>query len=365
MPQTPSSNMGIIWPTDHNDADAWDVIMDTAIRTTIDAHDHSAGKGVLVPTGGLKIDADISWSFNGLSRAITDLRAIDFSPQAASGMTALAGALFLNSADNELYYRTTGGSNVKVTAGTALNVAGFTGGIGGDYAATGALVIFDDATDSYWFQQQIGAAVRQYARMRSADVDLYEFKANPTAGVPTNRVRLASPTALAASYTLTMPGSIPAAGGPLSVDAAGNVLTVEKHGIRTLQISFYAFQPIEQAVTPASYSSGRLNMTTVQAGTSILLPVGKRIREVRVFIADNATGPTKLQSAFMSNTGSTATATIAGSTQSLGNGTNQTLIITGLTTTITAGTTYSILVLTPVGAAVGTVWLAEVDYDQP
>ncbi len=221
MPQAPSTNMLIVWPTDKNDNDAWDVIQDTAIRVTIDSHDHSAGKGVLVPTGALKIDADISWSFGGTSRAILDLRAVDFSPQPASGMTALAGAFFLNSADNELYFRNFTGTNIKVTAGAALNVAAFTGGIGGDYASVNALVVFDDATDSYWFQQQVGAAVRQYARMRSADVDLYEFKANPAAGVPVQRVRLASPAALAASYALTFPGALPTSKGLVQIDSTG------------------------------------------------------------------------------------------------------------------------------------------------
>lgn len=218
MPGTP--NMNLVLPTDHDSKDVWGVILATSFGL-VDAHDHTTGKGVKVPAGALNINADVSWSSGGLQYALTDLRAIDFSPQPASGMTALAGALFLNSTDSELYYRTTAGTNVKFTNGAALNVAAFTGGIGGDYAAAGALVVFDDATDSYWFQQQVGAAVRQYARMRSADVDLYEFKANPAAGVPTNRVRLASPAALAASYAITFPGALPASTRPVLLSSAG------------------------------------------------------------------------------------------------------------------------------------------------
>lgn len=286
MPQAPSPNMGIIWPTDHNDADAWDVVMDTAIRSTVDSHDHTAGKGVPIPTTALKIDADISWSFGGLSRAITDLRAIDFAPQAAAGMTALAGALFLNSADNELYYRTFGGVNVKLTAGAALNVAGFTGGIGGDYAAAGALVVFDDATDSYWFQQQVGAAVRQYARMRSADVDLYEFKANPAAGVPTNRVRLASPTALAASYALTMPTALPSVSSTVLMSNSGQLSTGGAMSAAGTLTRTFSAALVSPGATGGINSGGTflLDVSTGLNGFPIIMNVGEVITGWTLFL---------------------------------------------------------------------------------
>lgn len=248
---TTTPQMGLVLPDDHGSAGVWDTILDTVFGV-VDNHDHTTGKGAPVPVSALRVASDLSFGYGGTQRAITDLKAIDFSPQAASGMTALSGALFLNSADNELYWRNTSGVLVKFTAGAALNVAAFTGGIGGDYSAAGALVVFDDATDSYWFQQQVGSGVRQYARMRSADVDLYEFKANPTAGVPTNRVRLASPAALAASYALTMPAALPASNQPIASSSGGTLsfgqsmalnanqdFTVSgtgnfKHGLKTL-----------------------------------------------------------------------------------------------------------------------------------
>ena len=59
--------------------------------------------------------------------------------------------------------------------------------------------------------------------MRSADLDLYEYKANPAAGVPVQRVRLASPAALGASYTLTFPAALPTGTTLLSVSSSGTV----------------------------------------------------------------------------------------------------------------------------------------------
>lgn len=212
---TTTPNMGLILPTDHGSADTWDVILD-AVFASIDSHDHSTGKGVRVPTSGLNINSDLSFSPVGVPFAVRDLLAVDFAAVAASSITGYAGALFLNSADNELYWRTTSGSNVKVTSGASLNVSQFTGGIGGDYSAVGALASFDDATDSYWFQQQ--GSPRPWARLRAGDIDIYE-----TAASITNRVRLKSPSALAASYALTMPVALPGSTVLVQVDAAGNI----------------------------------------------------------------------------------------------------------------------------------------------
>ena len=56
-------------------------------------------------------------------------------PSATTAVSGYASALFANSADNNLYWRNSGGTNVQLTAGNSLNVAGFVGGIGGDYAS--------------------------------------------------------------------------------------------------------------------------------------------------------------------------------------------------------------------------------------
>lgn len=213
-------NMSLVLPTDHGSADAWDVILD-AVFGLVDAHDHTAGKGVQVPSAALKINADVSWSFGGANFSITDLKAIDFAPVAAAGVAGLAGALFINSADNELYYRTTAGVNVKFTNGAALNVTAFTGGIGGDYSAIGALVDFDDASDTYRFKQQVATLVRQFAKISTADLQLFEYKAAGATPVPAFSVRQKSPAALAASYTMQWFAALPAGQVLAQLDAGG------------------------------------------------------------------------------------------------------------------------------------------------
>lgn len=216
-------NMSLVLPTDHGSSDTWDVILD-AVFGLVDAHDHTTGKGVKIPSAALKINADVSWSFGGTNYAITDAKAIDFAAVAAANVTGLSGALFVNSADNELYYRTTAGVNVKFTNGAALNVAAFTGGIGGDYSAIGALVDFDDASDTYRFRQQVATLVRQFAKMSSADLNLFEYKAAGATPVPANAVTLKSPVGLAAGYSVTFPAAVPGVTSLLQMTAAGALL---------------------------------------------------------------------------------------------------------------------------------------------
>jgi hypothetical protein len=222
MPQAPTANMLLIKPTELGDSGVWASLLDSMFDL-IDAHDHSTGKGVKVSmANGVSVAADIPWNSAGTFYAITGLKAIDFQPQPQSAMTAFAGALFIDSANNELSYRTTGGAIVRFTNGATFNFSAI-GAIGGDYVSAGALVDFVDANDLYRFRQQLGGGVQQYARLDCGGVDLFEFKANPTVGVPLNRVRHSSPAALAASYDVTWPAATPALSGLMRMSSAGVV----------------------------------------------------------------------------------------------------------------------------------------------
>lgn len=215
MPTLP--NMGLILPTEGGDADIWDTLL-ASVFELLDDHDHTSGKGVPVKAAGLRIDADVPFSYDSDYFAATDVKAVDFEPVLAAEVTGYAAALWVSSVDNELYWRTTGGSNVKITDGTELNVSAFTGGIGGDYAAVSALFSFDDGTDSYWARQQEVVGVRAWARLRVGDLDIYE-----TAASISNRVRIQSPAALAASYALTLPAALPGSTQLAQVSATGEM----------------------------------------------------------------------------------------------------------------------------------------------
>jgi hypothetical protein len=207
--------MNLILPTEGDDDDVWDTILNDALGFVVDEHTHEPGKGVAVPSAGLNINADVPAGTN----AITGLKAIDFEPVAAAAVAAYAGAFFVNTADSELYYRTVGGVNVKVTSGAALNVGAFTGGIGGDYSAVGALVAYVDANNNYTFKQEDPGGGRPWAGLASGQVDIFEQNT-----LVVNRVRLQSPAALAASYALTLFAALPGTQQLVQVTPAGVML---------------------------------------------------------------------------------------------------------------------------------------------
>jgi hypothetical protein len=221
MPTLP--NMGLITPTGHGSEDVWDTILES-LFTLVDEHDHSSGKGVKVPSSGLNINADVAWNSGGTYYAITGIKALDFQPSLDSAMSAFACALYVDSDDNELYWRTAGGVNVRVTDTNSLNVGSFTGGIGGDYATTTALLDYDDATDTYRLRQELSGGVRQYAKIGVADIVLREYDPAGDLTVPVETITIKSPDALAAAYTMTLPAAVPASTSLMQMSSTGAVL---------------------------------------------------------------------------------------------------------------------------------------------
>lgn len=205
MPTLP--NMSLILPTLGGDSGTWDDKLNAAL-TLVDAHDHTSGKGISIKTAAISIDADLSFGGYGA----TALGKAAFS--AVTALSAGSKTLFVSSADNELYWRTNAGTNVKLTSGTTINVS-LVGGIVGDYSSVGAEVAYDDANSRYTFKQQ---GTKPWARIASGPVRIYEFNTTETV-----YVELAVDAALAASYTLTLPAALPGAATIMQVSAAGVV----------------------------------------------------------------------------------------------------------------------------------------------
>lgn len=361
----------------------------------IDAHDHTSGKGVRIKTAAISLDADLT--FSG-SWAPTNLNRIQFS--AVTPLTSNNKSLFVSSGDNELYWRSNAGSNVKLTSGSALNVAAFTGGIGGDYVSASGAVAFDDANKNYTFKSS-GSA---WARATFGGIRLIEFGTTETV-----RVGLLCPAGLAASYDITMPLAAPGSTSLVQMDSSGvltasntvaNTLTTAavtssglitanagltggsnqhvtvagtgrfKHGTLTRLVGATEFQMVNG--TSGKYSAftdGGLSTTagaSMDAMATISLNVGERLLAVRVFISDSATGPTKLQFILASRPVSTgAPTTIASSAVSAGTGAAQTLQVTGLTTVLAASTLYTVEVVATTGTAIVFIQAMEIDYDRP
>jgi hypothetical protein len=352
---TTDPNMGFTYPVDHGDLDVWGAVVNAALAV-IGAHDHAPGNGTQVPSDGIDIDANLPFN----TFAATGLLAVEFMPTATSTVSGFAGAFFINSADSNLYYRNTSGTNIQVTNGATLNVAAFTGGIGGDYSSVGALFSFDDATDSYWAQQQLVLGVRAWAGLRVGNVDIYQQAASIT-----NRVRLNSPAALAASYALTLPAALGGSTLALQISSAG-VMSLSNTFASKVTSTDFAFSTAQawnqggsrwqdpngthtKLLTAAGAQSG----WTIAASTNVLtMPLdvreGDTITNYAVYVnkGQTANAISARLWARRDSTVGTETAQTAGVSLAAATTGYLTLAETGLTVTVTAGWQYY-LIFTP------------------
>jgi hypothetical protein len=117
-----------------------------AAFTSIDAHDHSSGKGVKIPTSGLNINADLEFN----SFKATELKASQYIPN-SSTLTGSTNAHSLYSVLGNLYWTNSSGSAIQLTSGGSI-VATPSAIISYEtQAVTGDIVILAAATPVYFF----------------------------------------------------------------------------------------------------------------------------------------------------------------------------------------------------------------------
>lgn len=113
MSTTPNMNLNLPVPTTTVGPE-WAEELNTALET-VDEHDHSAGKGIPVPTAGINIDADLNFNSNKLD----DVKAVslDSQPASLSGATNVRTVYSIN---GDLWYNNDSGTPVQVTSGPSV-----------------------------------------------------------------------------------------------------------------------------------------------------------------------------------------------------------------------------------------------------
>lgn len=200
-------NMSLVLPTPGiggTTGPTWASNVNTALET-VDEHDHTPGKGTLIPSAGLQIDGDVSFNDYNLTTTRTlRMSVLSVTPALADDLN------ILYSKNGELTYRDASGNEVPITSGGS--VAGATGTISG--LSSPAAASFSSVTDTFSWVFDTGSA----AKMALADLVVYPYNGST---VYTDSVTIKAPTSLAASYALTLPGALPAVTYPLTVTAAG------------------------------------------------------------------------------------------------------------------------------------------------
>lgn len=363
---TTTANMSLSKPDEGADTDVWDTSLNDSLDL-IDAHDHSSGNGVQIPTAGIGIDADLD--FGGYS--LENLKFTAFA-EIATASADTVNSFFVDDGDSELYWRNASGTNIQISNGSGLDIT-VNGGIVGDYGSGDEEVNYDNANSRYEFLADDSPETK--AGVDCGDLRLFEESASIT-----NSVTLKSPASLAAAYVLTMPAALPGSdslpvidtAGDIAYDASGLTPTFTglnitdrdiAHGSRELLIPLCAFAAsaaiTDIYISDAPSVSNSLvfdNSTAVRAHFPIVLPVGKRITSIG-FQHENSAAQFTLSLVSRGSGGLTThwttTATATDSTA-----------LTGTAVTMAADTFYEILVQLTSGTDKGLERGIVVTYDE-
>lgn len=195
---TPSVTPGPTYATENNQA--FDVV---------DAHDHTSGKGVAIPSAALNINADLPFNAHNA----TELRSARFEDNGA----ALSTGTDINCAyvtNGDLYFNNSSGVQIQLTAAGGLNAASI-GAIGGDYGTSTASLYYSSPADTFYFTSNTNIP----ANIDAGSVIFREVTTSP------NGIEISSPSGLAAGYTITLPAALPGSTKVLSVSSSGVLAT--------------------------------------------------------------------------------------------------------------------------------------------
>jgi hypothetical protein len=259
MPPTPY--MGLTLPTvGVTLGPEWATEVNAAF-VQVDAHNHTTGQGVPIPTNGISINADLP--LNGYNTTLVRSNIFVNNTSPLSLVTDI-GSLYV--AGGNLYYNNTIGQQVQITQGAGLD-ASTVGGFGGDYGTSTASAFYTSATSTFTFWQ---------APNQSALMDFGPFTIHNTSSIATG-ITIQAPNPLASSYTLTLPNSLPSSTKILTVDNAGNIGDVYDVDNVTIQVSSNTLQVVPGSIGPTQLAPLNFlessSSTTFTTSSNAFVPV--------------------------------------------------------------------------------------------
>lgn len=248
----------------------------------IDGHNHTAGKGVPIPSAGIAVDAELE--FNGFDATL--LRSTRYSEQAAAlEETTDLGCVY--NVGGDLYWNNGDGTAVQITDGATLAATSL-GGISGLPSGTASVAF---ATSTYTFRRATNSA---------AIMDVGPLVIRDTAASALG-ITLASPVGLAGAYSLTLPPALPASSKIVQIGSDGQISAALAPDGSSLEIATNTLQVKALGVTKAmqaavgqqlsasvSTSTTSTSMTNVTGMTVSITTSGRPI--IIAAITDDTSG---------------------------------------------------------------------------
>jgi hypothetical protein len=205
---TPNMNIPVPVPS-QAPGPAWASTI-AAGQDVIDAHDHTAGKGVPITPDGLNVNADLPLNDNNL----TSVRSTRYTAQGAPIAEASdLGCTYV--VNDDLYYNDGSGNQVRITQGGS--VSGSAGTITGLPSGT-ASASFSGGTFTFRASTNVPATM-----------DVGPIRTGAATTSPYT-VLLKASASQAANYDLTLPLALPGSTSFINVDSSGNMGSVASTG---------------------------------------------------------------------------------------------------------------------------------------
>jgi hypothetical protein len=247
----------------------------------IDAHNHTSGKGALVPVAGLDIDADLSLA----THALTDVTKAVLLDQ---GSVATLNAVYAVGGD--LYWTNGGGTPVQITSGNAVNV-GVTGNISN--MVGNCAVLYNSGLFSYVFYDALGA---------KASIICDSISLDQTVLNPSGAVSLTLPAAVPAGDSFVVATSTGVTSATLSLVSQTGYVTKSMQAPANVEIQ--SPQTTLSAVT-SSFTDITNPITITTSGRPVFIGVmgGSSLGSGFEIIASVSTGQIGVYMAFEITTG--------------------------------------------------------------